>query len=292
MAHPASIRISVAFGAAMLWSGIAAADRPLIDHLNNHLEGSIGAEHLSYSELNNGLNPQISADGDLDTESGTLLSSGLVGSWQGKLWFIDKLRADLGIHLSSGGVTYNGYLQDLQTGALTPLQVSTDETISDYQFRAGKGFSLWGTQHDLLTPYAGIGLTAWHRSLTGPGGYTEQYRHKYWKLGGQYQLVLVRNLVLNLDASYGHMVSPRMNSSDLPNTFELGSTSIQNYTLGLRYMTSHEAYVGLDTYWMHYGYDQSPTYSVDIDGATGTVLEPTSRTTRDGVVFVFGYAYR
>jgi hypothetical protein len=286
------LRVSMASTLLLFCSGSARADEPLIAHLNNHLQGAIGAEHLSYSELNNGLKSSLPYQGDLDTETGTILASSVSASWQGKLWWIDKLRAGFDVHLVNGDATYNGYLQNLQTGALTPLQTSTAETFSDFELKVGKGFSFFPSGRDLLTPYAGIGLTAWHRNLSGPGGYTEQYRHRFWKAGGEYQIELVKDLVLDIDASYGRMVNARMNPSDLPITFELGSTSIQDYRLGFRYLMSAESYVGLDSYWMHYGYDQSPSYNFSSGGFSGSVLEPTSRTTRDGLLLVFGYAYR
>lgn len=281
----ASIILASAFTTAT-----ALADGGMIGHLNNHFEGAIGAEHLGYRETSSAETPPIPPGNQLDTESGTLLASGLSASWQGKLWIVDDFRAILDVNLGSGHANYNGYLVDLQSGALTPYQDATHETFTDVQFKVGKGFRLLPGSRDLLTPYAGLGLTAWHRDLGG--GQTEQYRHRFWKIGGQYQVEVARNLAVNLDASYGHMFDARMNASDVPPTFDLGSTSVQDYRLGLRYRTSPEAYVGMDAFWMHYGYNQSPVYEVTLAGQSGTVLEPSSRTTRDGLLVVFGYAYR
>jgi hypothetical protein len=103
--------------------------------------------------------------------------------------------------------------------------------------------------------------------------------------------VLVKNLALKADAGYGRTQSPTMNTSDLPTTFKLGTSPVRSYELGLFYATSREAYVGVDGYWTHYSYGRSPVYPVSFGGMSGTVVEPTSKTTRDGVQLMFGYAY-
>ncbi len=292
MSRAPSLRVCIALATAVLSANSARADPGLIHHLNNHLEGSLGAEHLSYSEFNNSVANTLLAGSDLDTESGTLVAAGFSAGWQGKLGRIDKLRAGVEVRVSTGSAVYNGYLQDLQTGALTPLQSSTNETFVDLQNRIGKGFSLMPGNRDLLTPYAGFGLTAWNRELTGTGGYTERYEHYNWQIGGQYQIVLHKALVLSLDAGFGKTFDASMTSSILPNTFDLGSTWMQSYDLGLRYLAFRRVYLGVDAYWKHYGYGQSPAYNEDFGGQAASVLEPNSKTVRDGAVLTVGFTYR
>jgi YD repeat-containing protein len=136
----------------------------------------------------NGQTRSYDADGNL-TGDGSLsyawnarnqLQSLSLG-WQGRLWIVDKLRAQLDVLGVRGDATYNGFLQNLQTGAPTPLKASTNETFTDLQLKLGKGISFFGNGRDLFTPYGGYGLTAWHRDLgkDAPGGYTEQYCHRF-----------------------------------------------------------------------------------------------------------------
>jgi hypothetical protein len=49
--------------------------------------------------------------------------------------------------------------------------------------------------------------------------------------------------------------------------------------------------VGLDGYWTHYSYGQSPVYPVSSGGFQEIFVEPTSKTTREGVLLIFGYSY-
>ena len=86
----------------------AAAD-DLIQRLNTHVEGSIGAEHLSYREINSGFETSLPVGATLDSETGSMIAAGLSLGWQGRLWLVDKLRAELGVHGVFGDTTYNGY---------------------------------------------------------------------------------------------------------------------------------------------------------------------------------------
>jgi hypothetical protein len=284
----ASLLCAIAILSVPAW----ADDDGLIAHLNNHVEGALGAEHLSYSELNNQVTNQLPNGADLDTESGTIFAAGVSGSWQGKLLGMQKVRGSVDLHVAFGDATYNGYLQDLQTNTLTPLTATTSETYIDLQLQAGKGFSFMHNR-DQLTPYVGLGVTLWHRDLSNsPGGYTEDYENGVWKVGLEYQIQLTEKLVASVDGSYGGTFGANMTASNLPPTFELGDKPVQRYALGLRYALTKKAYMGLDGYWMHYGYGQSPAYAVTYSNGTASVLEPTSRTTRDGLMLVGGFAYR
>ena len=292
MFHRSIVRASSLFVVLILGTTAAKADDGLIRHLNNHLEGSLGAEHLSYRELNDDTTQASVGGTDLDTENGTLVAGGFSAAWQGRLGAVDRVRAGFDVHVAAGDAHYNGYEQDLQTGALTPLTATTEETFADLQLKAGKGFELW-TNRDLLTPYFSLGFTAWNRDLSSaPGGYTEDYEHFFWKFGLEYQIEVATRWVADIDASYGRTFSASMTSSDVPPTFDLGSTPIQRYSLGLRYLATRKFYVGADVYWMHYGYGESPEYTVTFENGDGAVFEPTSRTTRDGLLFVAGWAYR
>lgn len=292
MTRPALSQSPLLLTSILLCGGVAQADDSLIHHLNNHLEGSIGAEHLSYSELNGNLVPTLPPGSDLDTESGTIAATAFSAAWQGRLLGMDQVRGSIGLGIATGDATYNGYQQDLQSGALTPLRSTTNETYIDLEPRVGKGFALMPGGRDLLTPYFGLGFTAWNRELTGSGGYTEKYEHFDWTFGSQYQIALGRDLALSVDAGFGKTFSASMTSSILPNTFDLGSSWMQRYDLSLRYRVSERSYMGLDGWWAHYDYGRSPTYAVNFNGQSGTVTEPDSKTVRDGLLAVIGYSYR
>lgn len=277
---------------AFLSIGLARADEGLIQYLNNNFEGAVGVEHLSYSEMNDGISSQLPANSDLDTESGTIAATAFSANWQGRAGSLDRIRAGVDLQVATGNAVYNGYLQDFQSGALTPLQSTTNETFVDVHMRIGRGFELMGSKRDLITLYAAFGFTSWNRELTGAGGYTEQYQHLRWRLGGQYQITLAPRLVASMDAGFGKTFSASLTSSDLPNTFDLGGSWNQSYEMGLRYLASPRVYLGLDAFWTHYGYGRSPAYAVDINGQAGIVMEPDSKTVRNGVRAVIGYSYR
>ncbi len=280
--------------AGMIATQAAHADG-VIQRLNNHFDAALGMEHLSYHEINPASGPvhknTLPTGADLDGETGTLFSPGLSLAFQRNLWFIHNVRAEASLHMAFGDATYNGHLQDQNGNIVAPLVARTGETFTDLQLKIGKGICLLGSERDLLTPYAAYGLNEWHRkgAEDTPYGYSEQYRNRFWAAGLQYQIALTSKLVLKADGSYGRTLSPRMNASNLFGTFELGATPLHNYELGLTYSTSRSAYIGIDTYWMRYAYNESPLV-IDYTQGIGA-YEPGSKTNRYGITTVFGYSF-
>jgi hypothetical protein len=278
-----SKRLMASFCAVLLF---AAASDPspaatLVDRLNNHFEGGLGLEHLSYRELN----PQ---GGDyLDSELGTLVVPALSFAYDGNLGFIDHVRAELGGQVAFGNVTYTGALQDLNSGATVPYNGTSGETFTNLQLRLGKGVSLFG--NDLLTLYGEAGMNYWNRKGAEgtPYGYPEEYRHRHWAGGLEYQLALSPRFAVMAAASYGRTFGAKMDAAlrYVPtSTFELGSSPLRQYRLKVVYATSREGYVAVEGYHIHYQYGAS---AIDANG----LMEPASRTTRVGARIIFGYSY-
>jgi hypothetical protein len=282
-----------------LIAGLAAmqpANGSVIKQVNNHFDVGLGMEHLSYHEINPASGPvhrnEIPTGADLDGETGTLFSPSLSFGLQRKLWIIDNMRVETRLHMAFGDATYNGHLQDRNGNIVAPATDRSGETFTDLEVRVGKGISLFGSERDLLTPHIAYGLNEWHRKVgenNPSSGGGEQYRNRYWTAGIQYQFAVNDRLVLSADWNYGRTLSPRMNASDLYGTFDLGSTPLHDYEADATYTISRSAFIGLRSWWMRYGYNQS---QLVIDYNQGlAAYEPGSKTNRYGLQTVFGYSF-
>ena len=162
-------------------------------------------------------------------------------------------------------------------------------TVSDWDFRLGKGFSMG--QNAMLTPYFGIGTNSWTRIITEPE-FREVYSHDYAGGGLLLQYSPAPRLVLSANGLVGTAFASSMTFTPLPGG--VGGIG-QTYTLGNKvvYMAGGSADYAFNDHWhgnvgidyTHFAYGQSPISPID-----GSV-EPNSTTSYLTLSVGLGYSF-
>lgn len=99
------------------------------------------------------------------------------------------LRGDLRVLV--GQVDYEGFNQDLSTGALTPA--TTDTTYLGITPEVSVGLRQ-GVESGYLEPFVGLGYRWWWRDIGGNTGYPEYYNLIYSRLGLRMEHEIAGNL--------------------------------------------------------------------------------------------------
>jgi hypothetical protein len=124
--------------------------------------------------------------------------------------------------MSFGDTHYDGGLQNLNTGVVTPFQSTTKDVIYHLSTRVGSLFTIadgW-----TLTPYGDLGFRSWRRQLTGPGAYTELYQEGEGMGGLLLQASPMPRLVLSFSGAAGETFGAQMSTGGT--TYDLGSTTV------------------------------------------------------------------
>lgn len=252
-------------GAVLLGGGIGAgpAHAALKDIYASNNSGAmdIGLKRQKYGESKD--------DAAFDYEKGTLPDIGFSLNYMPHTprssWFLRNLYLSMRGDIAFGQTDYTGALCD-QFNNCTPLTTKTDNTIFTFSGRLGHGFPI-GTQL-MLIPYGDLGFRTWRRTITGVGGYTEDYQHGSVMAGLLTQYAPGERWVLALDAEAGKTFSAEM--TGLGRTFELGSRTSWQMAGQVGYrMTKHLELTARGEF-SGFGYGISPT--------VGGYLEPDSYT--------------
>jgi hypothetical protein len=172
------------------------------------------------------------------------------------------LRGDLRVLV--GQVDYDGFNQDLGTGALTPT--TTDTTYLGITPEASIGLRQ-GVESGYLEPFIGLGYRWWWRDIGGDTGYPEYYNLIYSRLGLRIEHGLSGNLKLHSTFSVDPVLWAR-ETIDLTESafFDSGGALVQGqrFTVenGLRpgwtiEVGLRQAKVDLTGYWQAVRLDES-----------------------------------
>ncbi len=209
-------RLAITIMAGLVLSALAVApahaDINDIRRADNGIDLSVGAGTLRYGE----------SDGTtLDTESGLMPGLGF-----GTGILLDENRNPIFRNLFLrfegqavfGHSDYNGGLQNIYTGQVTPYKTKTNNTIFRLSGKFGRTFPLFS--QFALTPFGDISWRHWERKLTGIGGYTEDYEHGEFLVGGMAQWSPVPKWVFSASGEVGTTFAPSMSTGGV--TYDLG----------------------------------------------------------------------
>ncbi|OBS07909.1 hypothetical protein [Acidihalobacter prosperus] len=230
---------------------------------------NIGIGQLSqhYQETYNGAS--------LDSESGTIDGHeiGVGGQWSHFGFQTDY-------SLFSGNTHYNGAVQNIQTGTITPVQSQTGNKIIDFDLKFDYGFSpLPGLA---VMPDVFWGRHAWYRTLGGVGGYQEDYYNGYDGVGLDVDYNLGRGFVLSGNVQSGNTFGAYDNIYIGSGTqVDLGSHSWTQEGVKLSWIPSNNWNVFVSYSQTKFGYGASSLSTVQTSAGTLSLLEPNSTTRQD-----------
>ncbi len=194
---------------------------------------SIGWQHIDYVEDDTF---GATSNGVLDSDKGSQPGLKVHYNLQGDRLGIKDLYFKASYAYFHGTTHYDGYLQNLVTGGLTPYNTETQVSSTDAQLKLGKGFLLG--QSTQLTPYVAYNYRQWERdSSRDPYGYLEMYSHDAISVGLLTQYAITQNLVASFDASIGQMLNAQMEIEHYYK-FDLGKRPVYSLELGLDYALS------------------------------------------------------
>ena len=184
---------------------------------------------------------------------------------------------ELGARYIKGETEYNGHLQDLRTGALTPYKTHTDVAISEGWLRYHIQNA---TSSNEAWVFVGIGYRHWERNLQGPYGYDETYMWPYGEVGlrgrwsdGAY--------TTGFDASARLAYEPKLDALGM--SFDLGQTWGYSVRVPLMYEINPRLSVGVE--YMYEWWESGRSNVV------GGFFEPDSETKNQWVFFSIGYKF-
>lgn len=255
---------------------IAHADDTLT-RANNQVTVSVGGQYLDYTE-------SIAARDPLDTEKGTLTAFRLGAVRQGEVFGISNIYLSGAINRATGTTSYDGYLQNRSTGALTPYKMKTSNEVIDISLKAGRAFEITQNGNAQLVPYIAYGYRYWNRDSSADRfGYVEKYTHHSASAGLLGQYAITPKLVANADASVGTTFGAKMTANFVPGTFDLGSKPIVSASFGLDYALTQQVHVNGNYQVTQFRYGQS--------NVVNGYFEPYSKTTQQIVSVGIGYAF-
>lgn len=213
------------------------------------LEFDVGGTDLKYGETNSGTT--------LDTETGWMPSFDA-----GLTWLMPSnasIFSDTYLHLDGqatfGNTHYNGGLQNLQTGVVTPYSGTTNDQIYQINGKIGHFFAV--DEGVAVTPYIDLGFRSWQRQLTGPGGYNESYTNGEAMGGLMLQVSPIPRLVLSASGAIGSTLGPEMNTQGT--TYNLGSSTVWRADGKLGFALTPKFELTGDVQYSGFAYDQSQT---------------------------------
>jgi hypothetical protein len=255
--------MALTLAVALAVSGAALADEPVVAS-NREVFLGAGGQHLQYTEY---LQHQF-ADSDIGEQSAATVGV----AWQGRALSLSNVYALAQFSYARGKTAYDGFLQNLTTGAVTPWQSSTDDETTDWQLRLGKGFE--DAQHTgMLTPFVALGRHRWVRDSSQtdvPYGYLEVYHHDTVEAGVLAQGALAGRLVGTLELEAGSTFGAHVSAPALGFSAALGAERVLGFAVGLDYAFTRNLHARLDYRDVNFRYRQSQ--------ANNGFLEPDSAT--------------
>lgn len=271
------LRISAILTSVILYSFISAsqakADIAAIRNSNTEVWGSVGGFFFNYKEQS--YPPNIP-----DSEHGWTPSVDAGVSYMtNNNWF----------YALEGGVTfgtdhYNGSILNFRTGNYDiPFQTKTQETISRFDGKIGRGFALGNRV--MLTPYGEIGFRYWDRNIDGM---TEDYQN-FDALGGlMLQVAATNRLIFTGYGSAGTTFGASMKASDINGTFNLGNFGMYKFGAKASYAFTPrwDIFTAID--YDSFRFMQSQT----VNGVSFSAYEPSSRTEETTMRVGLGYHFK
>jgi len=270
------MRLPYVLLAVALATGMSArADEP-ISASNRQIYLGAGGQHLQYVE--------VDQNTDLDTESGDQGAAAAGAVWQGTLFGVPLMYAEARYAFSRGKTAYDGFLQNMQTGALIPWMSSTDVETADWEVRLGKGFG--APDEAVITPFIGVGGHRWVRDSSqtdAPYGYLEVYKHQFGQVGLLAQGALAHRLVGSLELDLGETFGAEVGAPALGISTKLGSDRVLGASLRLDYAIGWNWHAGLEVRETNFRYKASQTIN--------NMFEPDSSTIQGTAMLTIGYGF-
>lgn len=201
-------------------------------------------------------------------------------------WGVDNLYLHGSLKWVNALTTYTGsYIG----GAYGDLVQKDRASVVNVDVRIGKGFDVFDDV--MLTPYAGLGWRDWARTLSGPGGYREDYRHAYAGAGALLQWSPAKQWVIGVNGLVGRTFAAEMATTPIPggfpmpaDEFRLGSSTLYMAGASLDYAVTNNVHLaaGVDYLGFRYGRSQPNVYGL---------YEPDSRTDDVSVKIGVGYSF-
>jgi len=257
-----AVALAVPFGGttaqAAIWGPVSAQTR----QANSGLILGYTQTHQSYTEFP----PTAGLPNPMDSQTGTV--PGIELGYQSQ-------EAHMGwgvaVNVNKGTTTYNGYRQNVQTGALTPATVQTMNAWGGVHGWLDYGFAPSAAPNLSFAPGILVGIHSWDRNNSAnPGGYSENYNGDYAavRLLTQYALGPV---VWGLTTDVGRTLKSQMDSGLDGGTYILGNGPWTRLGLKVTYNLFAGASVFVSYSRTTFTYGQS---SVHADG----YREPSSKT--------------
>ena len=271
------MRLAYVVFAAALATGTSASADEIITASNRQIYLGAGAQHLQYVE--------VDQHTDLDTESGDQGVAAAAAVWQGTLVGVPLMYAEARFAFSRGKTAYDGFLQNMQTGAVIPWMSSTDVETADWEVRVGKGLGS-SPEGAMFTPFVGIGGHRWVRDSSqtdAPFGYLEVYKHQFGQIGLLAQAALAHRLVGSLELDLGETFGARVNAPALGFSAQLGSDRVLGASLRLDYAMGWNWHAGLEVRETNFRYKASQVIN--------DMFEPDSSTIQGEAMLTIGRSF-
>lgn len=181
---------------------------------------------------------------------------------------------------AKGKTDYNGYIQNIQTGVLTPYKSSTDNAVTNL-------FVRYILQYDFVKyktgVFASIGYRDWRRDSNSIYGYNERYHWPYGQIG-----IMTRwddrGFGTGFDVAYQRAVNPKMKADLMDGMrFDLGTTDGFNLAIPLYYRYSNGLKIGIK-----FEYDM---WDIEKSNVVNGFVEPRSETRNKIFYANIGYEF-
>ncbi len=261
---------TLAIAAALAASSAVAMAAPDIDALNNSVTVYSGAQHVNYRETMSG--------SVLDSENGSQPDVGVRIRAQGFGSYAHPLFVELDLQRARGTTDYTGSLQDG-----TPYS-QTGGTSNTLDQRVRIGFAAARDGSVQVTPFAAFARHSWTRGDDVAPDYREHYSQNGLGLGAMFQIKMIGNNVLSLDAMGGRTFGAKMTAPSLVDgTFKLGGANWYEGSIGVTHFFTRSFYAMTEVSMDYFKYGQSQSI--------GAYLEPDSKSRLTQFQAGVGYAF-
>lgn len=189
-----------------------------------------------------------------------------------------------------GKTKYDGHLQSLDSGNITPYSTKSETKLFQPEIRVGDEYASENTK---ISMFLGAGYRNWVRdSSSDTYGYKEVYQWKYWNLGATLMTRKLGRLNTGLEISYQRAIAPEM-SADIYGglDFDLGTTSGYKIELPIRYEVDERRFIELTTGYDYWKIEKSDTKSFTYNGTAYSAHEPKSETKNKYLDISFGVRF-
>ena len=234
---------------------------------NRRISLTLGKTHQNYREADsNG----VTADGELDRETGTLNTWNLQLSWQGDPWSSEHIQvfAATGLQRSNGSTRYRGYMQ--QGGQLSPYAATSGNV--DWQYSLQLGVALPQNQVLQWVPYLGLQYRCWERQLTQ---YPENFTHTGVQAGLLAQWRVNAKWSAEFNAAWGGIIKANLTARTLGFNQALGKAPTWDLVQKFSYRIDPQLSLDVAAHHRQWKYGQS---NLQLG-----MREPESRTRQTGL---------